>query len=110
MMGHAGSQMGGQHPGLLRVYADRVSGRLLGATMIGPCCAHLAQLLAWAVASGRTVEQTLAMPFYHPVIEDALQEALLDLQHELIRRGPTRPRRWIWLWPRQALGCSQPVR
>ena len=77
----------GRNRGLLRVYADRRSRRLIGAAMVGPRCEHLAHLLGWAIESRMTVEQALAMPFYHPVIEEALQDALIELQIALRRRG-----------------------
>ena len=35
--------------GLLHVYADIATGRLLGAEMIGPDAEHIAHLLAWAI-------------------------------------------------------------
>jgi dihydrolipoamide dehydrogenase len=81
----------GQNRGVLRVYADRRSHRILGAAMIGPRCEHLAHLLAWAIENKLTVERALEMPFYHPVIEEALQDALHELQKELSRRSK-RPR------------------
>ncbi len=64
--------------GLMHVYADRDSGRLLGAEMIGPDAEHLGHLLAWAMQMGLTVEQALEMPFYHPVVEEGLRTALRD--------------------------------
>ncbi len=51
--------------------------------MVGPRCEHLAHLLAWAIDMRLTVERALEMPFYHPVIEEALQDALLELNAEL---------------------------
>jgi dihydrolipoamide dehydrogenase len=39
--------------------------------------------LCWAIESGMTVQRALEMPFYHPVIEEALQDALIDLRREL---------------------------
>jgi len=78
----------GQNRGLLRVYAERKSGRILGAAMVGPRCEHLAHLLAWAIEQRMTVQQALAMPFYHPVVEEALQDALLDL-NAVLKRRPT---------------------
>jgi len=75
----------GKNRGLLRVYAVRHSGRILGASMVGPRCEHLAHLLAWAIEEKLTVERALAMPFYHPVIEEALQDALLELKAELTK-------------------------
>jgi dihydrolipoamide dehydrogenase len=53
--------------------------------MVGPRCEHLAHLLAWAIEQKMTVERALEMPFYHPVIEEALQDALLELKAELRR-------------------------
>lgn len=69
----------GQNKGVLRVYADKRSGVILGAEMIAPRGEHLAHLLCWCIKQGLTVGQLLRMPFYHPVIEEALQAALYDL-------------------------------
>ncbi|EGF31373.1 Dihydrolipoamide dehydrogenase [Oxalobacteraceae bacterium IMCC9480] len=72
-----------QNRGLLRMYAERGSGRLLGAEMAGPRAEHLAHLLAWACQSRMTVAQMLDMPFYHPVIEEGIRTALRRLQDQL---------------------------
>ncbi len=72
-----------QNCGLLHVYAEHGSGRFLGAEMVGPRAEHLAHLLAWACQSQMTVRQMLEMPFYHPVIEEALRTALRALQDHL---------------------------
>lgn len=64
--------------GRLRVYADPASGRFLGAEMLGPDAEHIGHLLAWALQAQMTVEQMLAMPFYHPVVEEGLRTALRD--------------------------------
>lgn len=69
--------------GKLRVYAERGSGVFLGAEMAGPAMEHIAHLLAWAVQQKLTVEQMLAMPFYHPVIEEGVRTALQSLASEL---------------------------
>ena len=71
--------------GLLRVYADAVSGRFLGAEMIGPDAEHIAHLLAWALQSQLTIERMLEMPFYHPVVEEGLRTALRDAKSQLDR-------------------------
>lgn len=76
-----------ENAGLLRVYGEHDSGRLLGAEIIGPRAEHLGHLLAWAVQSGLTVQEAIAMPFYHPVIEEGLRTALRDLAHALAQ-GP----------------------
>ena len=96
----------GQNRGLLRVYAARRSGRILGAAMVGPRCEHLAHLVAWAIEERLTVERALAMPFYHPVIEEALQDALLELRAEL-----SRPRAGLasaWLKPSRTFRGAAP--
>jgi dihydrolipoamide dehydrogenase len=77
-----------QNRGLLRVYGEVRSGRLLGAEMIGPRAEHLAHLLAWACQAGMTVTQMLEMPFYHPVIEEGLRTALRDLNEKLLHGLP----------------------
>lgn len=69
--------------GRLHVYADRATGRLLGAEMVGPCAEHLAHLLAWAHQLGLTVPRMLGLPFYHPVIEEGLRTALRDASAQL---------------------------
>ncbi len=80
----------GKNKGLLRVYGDKATGRLLGAEMVSPKGENLAHLLAWCIQQGLTVGQLLQMPFYHPVIEEALQAALYDLyaQVETKNVGP----------------------
>jgi dihydrolipoamide dehydrogenase len=69
--------------GLIRVYADKCSGTLLGAAMVAPRGEHLAHLLAWSIQRRMTVWDLLEMPFYHPVIEEILQGALTDLAGKL---------------------------
>ena len=69
----------GKNRGVLRVYADKKSGVILGSEMIGPKGENLAHLLCWCIEQGLTVGRLLRMPFYHPVIEEALQAALYDL-------------------------------
>lgn len=69
--------------GALHVYADRATGRLQGAEMCAPAAEHLAHLLALAVQQKLTVHQLLGMPFYHPVLEEALRTALRDAARQL---------------------------
>lgn len=72
-----------QNHGCLHVYAERTSGRFLGAEMVAPAAEHLAHLLAWAHQLGLTVSQMLELPFYHPVIEEGLRTALRDAAGQL---------------------------
>lgn len=80
----------GKNRGLLRLYVQKSDGLLLGASM---CCVkgeNLAHLIAWSIQNDMTVFDMLKMPFYHPVIEEALQAALygvlskLDVKQDLV--------------------------
>jgi dihydrolipoamide dehydrogenase len=68
-----------RNKGHLRVYADPTTGKLLGAEMVGPDAEHIGHLLSWALQARMTVDQMLAMPFYHPVVQEGLRTALRDL-------------------------------
>jgi dihydrolipoamide dehydrogenase len=72
--------------GLLHLYADSSTGRLQGAELIGPDAEHLAHLIAWAHQLKLTVRDVLALPFYHPVVEEGLRTALRDAQAQLDSR------------------------
>lgn len=74
-----------QNHGLGRLYVDPKTRRFLGAELVGPRVEHLAHLLAWAQQAGLTVDQMLAMPFYHPVVEEGLRTALRDAIAKLSR-------------------------
>ena len=65
--------------GLIRVYGDKKTGKLLGASLFCIKGENLAHLMAWCIQQNLTVFDLLKMPFYHPVIEEALQAALRDL-------------------------------
>lgn len=62
--------------GLLKVYAEKKTGEVLGAEMLGPSAEHLAHILAWSIQSSLSVEDLLQRPFYHPTIEEGLRTAL----------------------------------
>ncbi|MFM0391551.1 dihydrolipoyl dehydrogenase [Paraburkholderia phytofirmans] len=62
--------------GLMHVYVDKTTRKLLGAEWIGPDAEHIAHLLAWALQMKLTVDAILEMPFYHPVVEEGLRTAL----------------------------------
>ncbi|MCB0378514.1 MAG: dihydrolipoyl dehydrogenase [Bdellovibrionales bacterium] len=65
--------------GLMRIYGEKGTGRLLGAEMFAPAGEHMAHLIAWAISMGMTAQQVLAMPFYHPVVEEGLRTAIRGL-------------------------------
>lgn len=86
------ARVNGTHRGLIRIYAERRRGCLLGAELLGPQMEHLAHLLAWSVQQMLTVDEALQMPFYHPVIEEGLRTALRDLNANLRHGAPIKCR------------------
>ncbi len=82
------ARVAGINEGLVRIYADKHTARLLGAEMFGPRVEHLSHLLAWAIQSGLTVDEALQMPFYHPVLEEGLRTALRSLAANLRHGAP----------------------
>jgi dihydrolipoamide dehydrogenase len=69
--------------GLMHVYVDKASRRFVGAEWIGPDAEHIAHLLSWALQMNLTVDAMLAMPFYHPVVEEGLRTALRHAAQQL---------------------------
>lgn len=77
------SRVMAKNQGLLKIYVERETGVLLGAEMFGPAAEHIGHLLAWAVQQSLTVDEILAMPFYHPVIEEGVRTAFRDAAEQL---------------------------
>ncbi|MBP9707431.1 MAG: dihydrolipoyl dehydrogenase [Oligoflexales bacterium] len=69
--------------GLAHIYADKHSGRLLGAEMMAPQAEHFAHLLAWVMSYHKNVYDVLSLPFYHPVLEEGLRTAFRDLSEKI---------------------------
>lgn len=74
--------MGAGHH-ILRIYAERSTGRLLGASMLCASGEHLAHQLAWAIQREETVERMLELPYYHPTLEEMIDTALRDMRRAL---------------------------
>jgi dihydrolipoamide dehydrogenase len=72
-----------RNKGILRLYAQPVTGRLVGCEMCAPGAEHMAHLLALAIGRSLTVHDMLRLPFYHPVMEEGLRTALRDLAAQL---------------------------
>lgn len=69
--------------GLMHVYVEKQSRRLIGAEWIGPDAEHIAHLLAWSLQMNLTIDAMLDMAFYHPVVEEGLRTALRDAAAKL---------------------------
>ncbi|MEX3986091.1 dihydrolipoyl dehydrogenase [Paraburkholderia sp. EG287A] len=73
--------------GIGHVYVDRATRRFVGAEWFGPAAEHIGHLLAWSVQMGLSVDDMVAMPFYHPVVEEGLRTALRDAASQLNHKG-----------------------
>ncbi len=73
----------GKNKGIMRVYVDKNSAAILGGTLVSTKGENVAHLLAWAIQLGLTVYDVLKLPFYHPVIEEALQACFYDVLKKL---------------------------
>ncbi|MBK1698248.1 dihydrolipoyl dehydrogenase [Rhodovibrio salinarum] len=76
--------------GVARIYADRRDGRLRGASMAAPDGEHLGHLFALAIQQGLTAVDVLRMPFYHPTVEERVQDALREIAGQT-ERQPDQP-------------------
>ena len=76
--------------GHLCVYAERQSGRLLGAEMIMPDGEYIGHFLAMAIENNLLVQDVMRTPFYHPTVLEGLDNALNAIfnQLESSRQGP----------------------
>ncbi len=77
------SRVMGVNAGQLNVYADKVTGKILGAALIAPDGEYIAHLFALAIQNHLTVQQFLDMPFYHPTIVEGVRTALYDVRQQL---------------------------
>jgi hypothetical protein len=82
----------GNDRGLLRVYGEQGTVRLLGAETAAPGGENMAHLLARAVQARLEVPAMPEVPFCHPVLEEGLRAAHRDLCANL-RLSPPAPAR-----------------
>ncbi|MFA8387231.1 MAG: dihydrolipoyl dehydrogenase [Pelagibaca sp.] len=64
------------HGGALRIYAEKATGRLLGAAIVAPEAEHIAHFLAYAITREDDLSGLLRTPTYHPTHEEVLRRAL----------------------------------
>jgi len=62
--------------GLLKIYARKNDGLLLGAEIFAPQGEHLAHIIAWSITWNKTIFELALMPYYHPSVEEGLRTAL----------------------------------
>lgn len=73
----------GEDKGVISLYADKVSKRLIGGELVMPHAEHFTHLLTWAIEQKLEVMTLLRMPYYHPVLEEAIESAIRMLAEDL---------------------------
>jgi pyruvate/2-oxoglutarate dehydrogenase complex dihydrolipoamide dehydrogenase (E3) component len=76
-----GIVVGATH-GLMQLIAERGSGKLLSATVLGPRADDLIHCVAVAMRMGATAQEFFETPWYHPT----LSEAYIEVARELARQ------------------------
>lgn len=76
----------GENRGLIKLYASKVTAKLLGVEMAVPGGEHMAHMLAWAIQKGLTVFEMLELPFYHPVVEEGIRSGIRKLAGKIEKR------------------------
>lgn len=73
----------GEDEGLIHIYADPSTGKILGSEMAIPEGEHIAHILTWAIQQDIDLDTLLKMPFYHPTIEEGLRSALRNTRKQI---------------------------
>ena len=80
------SRVDGEDAGLVRLYVDG-AGRLIGGTIVATGGEHLGQSLAMAVQCGVEAATMADMAWYHPTVEEMLQDAARGVDPEGAKGG-----------------------
>lgn len=77
----------GESDGLVKLVADRSSGVLLGAQMIGPEVSELIGEMTLAIEMGALAEDVALTPHYHPTLSEGILEAAHTLLQSIEKAG-----------------------
>ena len=75
LMGNGKSLIAGEQSGLVKVIAEKESGRVLGIHMAGPNATEIIMEAALALSMGATVEDVLSAVHAHPTVSESVKEA-----------------------------------
>ena len=69
--------------GLIHIYVDKGSRKILGAEMAAPAGEHLSHLIASFIHNQMTVDDAFKLPYYHPTFEEGISSALYNAIRKL---------------------------
>ncbi len=67
---HGKAEIIGETAGFVRIISEKESGRILGASVIGPHAVELIHEMQIAIYAGVTVREFAAIPHYHPTLSE----------------------------------------
>lgn len=82
----------GDTDGFVKILADRVTDRILGAHIIGPQCSELVAEVVLAMQLGGSAEDVALTMFAHPTLSEAVHEAALAVHGRPLHMA-ARPKR-----------------
>lgn len=88
---HGKGIIAGARHGFVKVIVDRRSGRILGASGVGPMVVETGHLLAAAIEAQLTASQYLDLPHYHPTFVEAWSRAVEMAADAAAADMPSRP-------------------
>ena len=62
--------------GLIHIYVDRNSRKIMGSEMAAPAGEHLSHLIASFIYNQMTLDEAFGLPYYHPTFEEGVNSAL----------------------------------
>lgn len=75
----------GESDGLVKLVADKKTGALLGAQMVGPEVSELIGEMTLAIEMGALVEDVALTPHYHPTLSEGILEAAHAMVNSLTK-------------------------
>jgi dihydrolipoamide dehydrogenase len=88
---HGKGMIAGERYGFVKVILDRRSGRILGASGVGPQVVESGHLLEAAIERGLTATEYLEVPNYHPTFVEAWSRAVEKALDQCPAAGSRKP-------------------
>jgi pyruvate/2-oxoglutarate dehydrogenase complex dihydrolipoamide dehydrogenase (E3) component len=88
---HGKGMIAGARHGFVKVLIERGSGRILGASGVGPQVVETAHLMQAAIELKLTAAQYLAIPHYHPTFAEAWSRAVENAAAAILSEPPAVP-------------------
>ncbi len=94
IMANGMAQAIGREEGMIKIIAEKKSGRLLSGTIVSQEASALITTLTLAIKAGLTIEQIEDTVFPHPTFSEVIRECVLDAKNRAIHKA-TIKRRWV---------------